>query len=93
MIENKKIILFDGVCNLCNGAIQFMIEHDTNDVFRYAPLQSGIGRKLLEERKIDTEKNGFYHPYRAGCRLLCQIRGRVANRQTFKRLSYYFDRT
>jgi predicted DCC family thiol-disulfide oxidoreductase YuxK len=52
--ENKKIILFDGVCNLCNGFIQFVIKHDTTDVFRYASLQSEIGQQLILERNIDT---------------------------------------
>lgn len=54
--SNKKLVLFDGVCNLCNGAIQFMIKHDKNDVFRYAALQSDIGKKMITERNIDTEK-------------------------------------
>lgn len=54
--SDKKLILFDGVCNLCNGAIQFMIKHDKQDVFRYAALQSDIGKKLVEERNIDTDK-------------------------------------
>lgn len=54
--SNKKLILFDGVCNLCNGAIQFIIKNDKKDVFRYAALQSDIGKKLVEERNIDTEK-------------------------------------
>ncbi|MFK5973514.1 MAG: DCC1-like thiol-disulfide oxidoreductase family protein, partial [Flavobacteriaceae bacterium] len=31
--ENKKIILFDGVCNLCNGAIRFVIRQDKKDSF------------------------------------------------------------
>ena len=53
MNENKKIILFDGVCNLCNGFVQFVIKRDANDVFRYASLQSDIGQKLLSERNID----------------------------------------
>lgn len=56
MKDNYKIILFDGVCNLCNGAIQFMIKHDKKDAFRYAALQSDIGQKLIAERHIDTEK-------------------------------------
>ncbi|ALM07004.1 thiol-disulfide oxidoreductase [Sediminicola sp. YIK13] len=56
MEENKKIILFDGVCNLCNGAIQFIIKRDKKDNFRYAPLQSAIGRKFLQERNIDTSE-------------------------------------
>jgi predicted DCC family thiol-disulfide oxidoreductase YuxK len=50
-----KIILFDGVCNLCNRAVQFVIERDKNDVFRFAALQSEIGQKLVNERGIDTE--------------------------------------
>ncbi|MEJ1221810.1 thiol-disulfide oxidoreductase DCC family protein [Sediminicola sp. 1XM1-17] len=54
MEENKKIILFDGVCNLCNGAIQFIIKHDKHDQFRYAPLQSATGMKYLQQRHIDT---------------------------------------
>lgn len=54
--ENKKIILFDGVCNLCNGAIQYVIKRDKKDVFRYAALQSEIGQELVKERGIDTSK-------------------------------------
>ncbi|MEO0528879.1 MAG: DUF393 domain-containing protein, partial [Bacteroidota bacterium] len=50
----KKLILFDGVCNLCNSAIQFVIKHDKKDVFRYAALQSTIGEQLIRERHIDT---------------------------------------
>jgi predicted DCC family thiol-disulfide oxidoreductase YuxK len=53
--STKKIILFDGVCNLCNGAVQFIIKRDHNDMFRFAALQSETGRKLLTERNIDTE--------------------------------------
>ena len=54
--ENKKIILFDGVCNLCDGAVQFIIKHDKKDVFRYASLQSELGKKLVSERGLDPEE-------------------------------------
>ncbi|GGX03437.1 thiol-disulfide oxidoreductase DCC family protein [Aquimarina muelleri] len=54
--EGKKIILFDGVCNLCNSAINFIIQRDKKSIFRYASLQSEMGRKLITERKIDTSK-------------------------------------
>jgi predicted DCC family thiol-disulfide oxidoreductase YuxK len=54
--KHKKIILFDGVCNLCNNAINFIIDRDKKDVFRFASLQSEIGKKLTEERGIDTEE-------------------------------------
>ncbi|NAY90882.1 DUF393 domain-containing protein [Muricauda sp. JGD-17] len=56
MEESKKIILFDGVCNLCNGAVQFVIKRDKKDLFRYAALQSEIGEQLVTERGIDTQK-------------------------------------
>lgn len=53
---NKKIILFDGVCNLCDSSVQFIIKRDKNDVFRYAALQSETGEKLLAERNIDSNE-------------------------------------
>lgn len=56
MNSNKKIILFDGVCNLCNSSVQFAIKRDENDVFRYAAIQSEIGERLLAERNIDTNE-------------------------------------
>ena len=52
----KKIILFDGVCTLCNGFVQFIIKRDRDDVFRFAALQSTLGQKLLAERRIDVQK-------------------------------------
>lgn len=54
--KNTQIILFDGVCNLCSGAIQFVIKRDKNKIFRYTSLQSELGRQLLKERKIDPKK-------------------------------------
>ncbi|WP_430425651.1 thiol-disulfide oxidoreductase DCC family protein [Maribacter litoralis] len=53
---SKKIILFDGVCNLCDSSVQFIIKRDKNDVFRYAALQSETGEKLLAERNIDSNE-------------------------------------
>ncbi|WP_339653861.1 DUF393 domain-containing protein [uncultured Maribacter sp.] len=53
-MENyKKIILFDGVCNLCNTSVQFVIKKDKEDLFRFTALQSDTGKKLLTERNID----------------------------------------
>lgn len=46
--QGKKIILFDGVCNLCNTWVQRIIEKDANDIFRFASLQSGY-RKAVNE--------------------------------------------
>ncbi len=52
----KKVILFDGVCNLCNRTVQFIIKRDKKDVFRFAALQSETGRRFVAERGIDTSK-------------------------------------
>lgn len=52
----NKIILFDGVCNLCNQSIQFVIERDKEDIFRFAALQSTVGKKLTGERGIDPSQ-------------------------------------
>jgi len=46
------IILFDGVCNLCNHLVIFIIQRDPNARFRFAALQSMEGQKLLKETKL-----------------------------------------
>ena len=51
---NKKIILFDGVCSLCDSAVQFVIKHDTKDVFRFVALQSELGQQILKHIGINT---------------------------------------
>lgn len=51
----NNVILFDGVCNLCNSAITFVIQRDKKDVFRYAALQSDIGNKLAEKYNINLD--------------------------------------
>lgn len=51
--EEQQIVLFDGVCNLCSGGVQFIIKRDKKDLFRFASLQSALGKKLLDERQID----------------------------------------
>ena len=55
-MKGTKIILFDGVCNLCNGAVQWIIRRDKEDVFRFASLQSEVGRELTRSRQIDTDR-------------------------------------
>ena len=54
--KNKKIILFDGVCNLCDSAVQFIIKHDTNDIFRFVALQSDLGQEIIKHLGIDSQK-------------------------------------
>ena len=63
--KHKKLILFDGVCNLCNASVQYVIKRDKNNVFMFAALQSTIGQQLIKEFNIDTEKTDsilLYNP-------------------------------
>lgn len=45
--DGHPIVLFDGVCNLCNRSVMFIIRHDPDAVFRFAALQSDAGRQAL----------------------------------------------
>jgi predicted DCC family thiol-disulfide oxidoreductase YuxK len=51
---NKKIVLFDGVCNLCESSIQFIIKHDKKDVFRFVAIQSELGQRIIKHIGINT---------------------------------------
>lgn len=58
MTNNRQhsIILFDGVCNLCNNTINFIIRHDKNDIFKFAPLQSSVSDELLRSFPLSQNK-------------------------------------
>ena len=59
MVANP-IILFDGICNLCNGAVQFIIKHDPEKKFLFTSLQSEAGQQLLKKYKLPSENfNSF----------------------------------
>ena len=53
---DKKIILFDGVCNFCNASVLQIIHFDKNDVFLFSSLQSETGQKITTHFNIDTTK-------------------------------------
>ncbi len=48
------LILFDGVCNLCNGFVNFVIDRDSQNHFKFAPLQSQMGQKILQDFNLQT---------------------------------------
>lgn len=48
-----RIVLFDGVCNLCSGAVQFILKHERDDSLRFASLQSAVGQDVLQRFSID----------------------------------------
>ena len=59
-MNSQPIILFDGICNLCDGAVQFVIKHDPENQFLFASLQSEAGQRLLKQYKLSIENfNSF----------------------------------
>ncbi|MFC4263381.1 thiol-disulfide oxidoreductase DCC family protein [Ferruginibacter yonginensis] len=54
LTNNTAIVLFDGVCNLCNNSVQFIIKHDKKNIFKFASLQSAIGQQLLKTYELPT---------------------------------------
>jgi predicted DCC family thiol-disulfide oxidoreductase YuxK len=53
--ENSAIIVFDGVCSLCNGWIRFLLRHDRERRYRFAAMQATTGRALLQEHGLDPD--------------------------------------
>ena len=65
--ENKQLILFDGICNLCYRAVQFVIKHDKKDKFLFTALQSDFGKKIVNDFNLDSSKTDsilLYNPDR-----------------------------
>ena len=54
--KDKQLILFDGVCNLCNSSVLYVIKRDKKGIFLFAPLQSKIGKELISLFNIDLNK-------------------------------------
>ena len=54
-MANDDIILFDGVCNLCNSAVQFVLKRDKHGVFKFASLQSDVGKALLAANNLPED--------------------------------------
>ncbi|MBX7151424.1 thiol-disulfide oxidoreductase DCC family protein [bacterium] len=78
------IILFDGVCNLCNGSVLFIIKRDPKAQFRFASLQSAYGENFLKEKNLSTkeydsivliEGDRFYTQSSAALRIAKRLNG------------------
>ena len=54
--EDAAVVLFDGVCNLCNGFVQFVFPRDPEGKYRFASLQSDVGRELLADHDLPTDE-------------------------------------
>lgn len=55
----ERIILFDGVCNLCNHSVQFIIKRDPKGYFKFASLHSEIGQYLLRQHGLNQGMDSF----------------------------------
>lgn len=55
---SRPVLYFDGVCNLCNGVVQFIIRHDKKQQFLFASLQSVSGQKILAEMPEAAQQAG-----------------------------------
>lgn len=64
--KNKKIILFDGVCNLCDKSVQVIIKNDKKDDFRFVALQSDLGETIINHTGIDRSKTDSIVLYEPG---------------------------
>lgn len=67
--EDRPVVLFDGICNLCNSSVRFILKHDTREQFLFSSLQSDASKKLLlhlnykirEMNSILLVENGQIH--------------------------------
>ena len=79
----NQIILFDGVCNLCNSSVNYVIDHDPEAKFRFAPLQSAFAHDLVPDslRQVDSIvlfKDGqFYQKSDAALHIAKDLQGPV----------------
>lgn len=60
MEKHERILFFDGVCNLCNGLVRFVIKHDRHIRIKFAPLQSDIAGKILTEYDVIKTDSVIY---------------------------------
>jgi len=58
-LENQSIVFFDGVCNLCNKAVDFLLRFDRSGKLKFAPLQGTTATKVLKQ--VNFESIVFYH--------------------------------
>ena len=52
-LKHANIVVFDGVCNFCNGSVNFIIKRDPEEKYMFAPIQSQFGKFVLETNGID----------------------------------------
>lgn len=58
--SEKAVIVYDGVCNLCNASVRFVLARDNTDHFRFAPLQNEAGKTLAAKHNLTTDLSTFF---------------------------------
>jgi predicted DCC family thiol-disulfide oxidoreductase YuxK len=56
MSQNDRIVFFDGVCNLCNGLVKFIIRMDRKELIKFSALQSEAARETLKNKGVDSDQ-------------------------------------
>lgn len=83
-MDQQPIILFDGVCNFCNSAVNFVLKRNAKANILFAPMQAGAGQKLLEQYQLPPDdmssfifiENGTVYKQSAGALKVCRhLRG------------------
>jgi len=54
-----NIILFDGVCNLCNNSVSLLIKYDKNNIFRFAAMQTKAGENIIQEYNVLNDRKSI----------------------------------
>ena len=52
--EDQYLIIYDGVCNFCNGAVSFIIKRDKSERFIFSPMQSDYAQAIIREKSVET---------------------------------------
>lgn len=81
-LDTTSVLFFDGVCNLCNRTVDFLIRRDKKHVLRYAPLQGTSAHEMLDASMIEAlpsvvfmDKNGVYQRSTAVLRAVAKLGG------------------
>ena len=83
-IQSRPILFFDGMCNLCNSGVQFIIKRDKKKIFLFAPLQSETGREAIANIAPEYRKspdslilyyNGRYYTRSGAALHICRLLG------------------
>lgn len=81
--KEKNLILFDGVCNLCNSSVLYVIKRDKKNKFMFTPLQGETGKQIIKKFNIDTShidsiilynpEKGVYYKSTAALKVASQL--------------------